>query len=240
MCNHCALQKVQPTMLQGASLRSRLQVVESRLPAADREMLVPPKRVSLADIALAGDAKPPLSSPAPSAPSQAAPAPAPSKASPQPQQPSSQTRGLEPLTPPNKDAGPVAASSQLPPVQEASAVEPLLTGNAPGPPGAAVNGHQQTSPSAEAVHLRAAAVAGGSAPDHAPISPDSRERAAVGDGQRADPEQQPAKHSGAANGRPTPQARQGNASDTSDLRQPPAPPSPRKWWFGLAKRTAVA
>jgi len=135
----------------------------------------------------------------------------------------------------------VAASSQLPPVKEVSAAQPTLDSEARGPTGPALNGHQQTSLPAEAVRVGTAVVAGGSAPNHAPTSPDSRERVADGDRQQCNPEQQPAnQHVGPANSPATPRGHQGTAGDVSDLRPHPAPPSPRKWWFGLAKRTMVA
>ena len=200
---------------------------------------MPSKRVPIGDVALTGAAKPPVSIPvALSAPSQAEPAPAPRKASPQPQRPSSLTRGIEPLTPPNERAGPEAAMQQ-PSTEETSTAKPPSHSTARGGAGPAANDHQQPSARTEAVPLHCEAAVGGASADHAVASPGNHKREADGDHERANAEQQPAERSGAVNGIATPKVA-ASGSNAGDLRQHPAPPSPRKWWFGLSKRTLVA
>ena len=226
---------------------TRMQVVEARLPAADRQQLVPPKRISLANVARAGAAKPslPAAPPLVPPPSRGAVVPrskgATAEPCKRPQKPPlappppvrEQTRSLQPLTPPVKPARAAAAAQQLP------------KGAASAKPPAGYSRTRSASEHAQqlAVHgrrdpLRAAtgagprpAVAAGEGASHAEQSlargeqpsrlPDSPEPAKQTDDRRTADKQ---------------------AADSANcaLRQPATPPSPRSWWLLGLSKSAVA
>ena len=218
-----------------------MQVAEASLPAAAREQLVPAKRISLADVAHAGAAKPsrPAEPPAPS-PSRAA-ATEPSERQQKPPPAAAQrTRSLQPPTPPAKSAGFAAASQQLP--QRGAPAKPsvkysgtcCVTTDARQP---AENGHRKPLRAAGGAVPQPAMAAGGSRPVLTAVY-QHQQVAAAGNRPSTAP-------SGPETAEPSDDRRapdkQAAGAAARAVRGTPAPLASRSWWsLGLSKNAVTA